>query len=100
MYTCALSSAVGSMLTHWKKLVNGYSGYTPRTYRDIQPALWRFPHPRALQAMRDAGVTHVMLHRDRFGSDADAVVREAEASTELELLGIGDAGLRLYELRR
>lgn len=85
---------------HWKKLVNGYSGYTPSAYRDIQPMLWDFPQPRALQAMQDAGVTHVMLHRARFGAEADAVVRDADASPQLELLAIGDAGLRLYKLRR
>ncbi len=85
---------------HWKKLVNGYSGYTPSVYREIQPMLWYFPQPRALEAMQDAGVTHVIVHRDRLGAEADAVVRDADASPQLELLAIGDAGVRLYKLRR
>ncbi len=48
--------------------------------------------------MRRAGVTHVMVHPLRFLGDADLVIRQTSARPELELLAVGDAGLRLYRL--
>jgi hypothetical protein len=84
---------------HWKKLVNGYSGYTPAQYRRLQPLLWHFPHPRALEAMRDAGVTYVMVHPARLGSDGEAVLVETERRPELQRVAIGPDGMRLYRLR-
>lgn len=86
--------------THWKKLVNGYSGYTPADYRRLQPMLWHFPHPQAVQTMRDAGVTHVMVHTARLGHDAQGVVRDVEANPAFERVAIGADGMRLYRLRR
>ena len=47
---------------HWRPLMNGYSGYTPGAYREYAATFWYFPQEHAIQAMRRAGVTHVMVH--------------------------------------
>jgi hypothetical protein len=83
---------------HWRPLMNGYSGYTPESYGRYADVFWYFPREHAIQAMRHAGVTHVMLHPSRFGRDADDVVREIGARADFELLAIGRGGLRLYRL--
>jgi len=83
---------------HWRPLMNGYSGYTPESYARAADAIWYFPEDRAIAAMRRAGVTHVMVHPLRFLRDADLVIEQASARPELELLAVGDAGLRLYRL--
>lgn len=83
---------------HWRPLMNGYSGYTPASYARYADDLWHFPEDRAIAAMRRAGVTHVMVHPARFLGDAELIVRQTSARPELELLGIGGSGLRLYRL--
>jgi hypothetical protein len=84
---------------HWRPLMNGYSGYTPASYTQFADAFWYFPRDYAIDAMRRAGVTHVMVHPDRFGNEADDVIRTLNARSDFELLGVGTRGLRLYRLR-
>jgi hypothetical protein len=85
--------------THWQPLMNGYSGYTPASYVDYANVFWYFPRDYAIDAMKRAGVTHVMVHPDRFGHDAADVLRQVDARRDFELLGTGARGLRLYRLR-
>lgn len=83
---------------HWRPLMNGYSGYTPASYTTFADAFWYFPEERAIQAMRRAGVTHVMFHPGRFGRGAEDVVAELAARPEFELMAVGTRGIRLYRL--
>jgi hypothetical protein len=84
---------------HWRSLMNGYSGYTPASYVGFADAFWYFPRDYAIDAMRRAGVTHVMVHPERFGNEAEDVVRRLNARSDFELMGVGTGGLRLYRLR-
>ena len=83
---------------HWRPLLNGYSGYTPESYARYADDLWHFPEDRAIAALRRAGVTHVMVHPQRFLGDAALIVQQTSARPELELLAVGPAGRRLYRL--
>ncbi|MGH9409160.1 MAG: hypothetical protein ACRD1V_06875 [Vicinamibacterales bacterium] len=85
---------------YWRPLMNGYSGYTPDSYVQYAAAFWYFPEPRAIEAMEDAGVTHVVVHPHRFLGDADKVMQQVEACPDLELLAIGGDDVRLYRLKR
>ena len=84
---------------HWRPLMNGYSGYTPASYAEYAKTFWYFPQAQAVEAMRRAGVTHVMVHHARFGAQGDAVIADIGARPELELIGVGARGMRLYRLR-
>jgi hypothetical protein len=84
---------------HWRPLMNGYSGYTPASYVKFADAFWYFPRDYAIDAMRRAGVTHVMVHPERFGNEADDVIRTLNGRSDFELMGVGTRGLRLYRLR-
>ncbi len=84
---------------HWRPLMNGYSGYLPESYRQISARFWRFPEADAIQAMREAGATHVMVHPDRFGADAADVLQKVAASPYLQRVAIGSGGLSLYKLQ-
>ena len=84
---------------HWRPLMNGYSGYTPASYVKFADAFWYFPRDYAIDAMRRAGVTHVMVHPARFGNEAEDVIRTLHGRSDLELMGVGARGLRLYRLR-
>jgi len=83
---------------HWRPLMNGYSGYTPASYVDYANVFWYFPRDYAIDAMKRAGVTHVMVHSDRFGNEAADVIRQLDARKDFELLGTGARGLRRYRL--
>jgi hypothetical protein len=85
---------------HWRPLMNGYSGYTPASYVKFADAFWYFPRDYAIDAMRRAGVTHVMVHPQRFGNEADDVIRTLNGRSDFELMGVGTRGLRLYRLQR
>lgn len=50
---------------HWKPLVNGYSGYIPDHYVNLEMnCCYPLPDPEQLQRLRNWGVTHVLLHKN------------------------------------
>jgi hypothetical protein len=51
---------------HWHPLINGYSAFIPPTYFHFVDVLAPFPSQEALRALREAGVTHVVVHEDKF----------------------------------
>ena len=85
---------------YWRPLMNGYSGYTPDSYQKYADAFWYFPQEWAIQAMKDAGVTHVVVHPDAFRRDHQEVVPILDKRSDFELLGIGPNDVRLYRLKR
>jgi hypothetical protein len=85
---------------HWRPLMNGYSGYTPDSYQKYADAFWYFPEDWAIRAMKDAGVTHVVVHTEAFHKDHQAVLPVIEKRGDFELMGIGPNGIRLYRLKR
>jgi hypothetical protein len=85
---------------HWRPLMNGYSGYTPASYQPYADAFWYFPQDWAIQAMKDAGVTHVVVHPARFARDHQDVLPALEQRADFELMAIGHDGIRLYRLKR
>ena len=85
---------------YWRPLMNGYSGYTPESYQHYADAFWYFPQDWAIQAMKDAGVTHVVVHPAAFQRDHQAVLPALAGRTDFELMAIGPDGVRLYRLKR
>jgi hypothetical protein len=47
---------------HWQKTIEGYSGLRPPRHEALYEALTTFPDERSLEALRDVGVTHVVVH--------------------------------------
>jgi hypothetical protein len=85
---------------HWRPLMNGYSGYIPESYERYSEAFGSFPGDPGIQAMKDAGVTHVMVHFAAFRTDHQPVLESLEKRSDLELVAIGRQGIRLYRLKR
>jgi hypothetical protein len=84
---------------HWRPLMNGYSGYTPDTYQPYADVFWYFPEEWAIDAMKRAGVTHVMVHPSGFPPGHDVPISLLDARPDFELMAIG-RDLRLYRLKR
>lgn len=85
---------------HWRTLMNGYSGYTPDSYQRYADAFWYFPEDWAIQAMKAAGVTHVVVHVAAFHRDHQPVVEVLDKRPDFELMAVGHDGIRLYRLKR
>lgn len=84
---------------HWRPLMNGYSGYTPATYREYVKRFWDFPDPGAVEAMRAAGATHLMVHPRQFGPYADETMKTVLANPALERLAVGRDEITLFRIR-
>jgi hypothetical protein len=84
---------------HWRPLINGYSGYIPDSYRRNAAVFWYFPDEHAIQGMRRAGATHVMIHPAGFGNEAEEMWRVVAASPYLERIAVTPGGPALYRFR-
>jgi hypothetical protein len=91
---------------HWTKMVNGYSGFMPPTYRMLAESTAGFPESGTVDSLKGVGVTHVTVHCALLSEGADACRRVTEqldgdprfnlvASTQWE-----GAPSRLYSLAR
>jgi hypothetical protein len=49
-------------LWHWSPMVNGYSGFIPRSYADLRKEMATFPSAEGIAALRRRGVTHVTVN--------------------------------------
>ncbi|MGH9175622.1 MAG: hypothetical protein ACRD1H_14750 [Vicinamibacterales bacterium] len=57
---------------HWARLVNGYSGYAPRSYFATLDRLKDLPSPQSVAWLRELGVEYVIVH-ERFYEPPDFV---------------------------
>lgn len=84
---------------NWKKLLNGYSGYMPLSYKEAVRELVDFPSPAALRFLRGVGVEHVVLEGDRYEESVFAeLLAASKASPELDLEFASD-GYYAFRLR-
>jgi hypothetical protein len=84
---------------HWRPLMNGYSGYTPESYREVAWPFWNFPAEGSIEAMRAAGVTHIVVHPGRFEREGPEVLRHPLAHPRLERLAVSRGNTTLFRLR-
>jgi hypothetical protein len=77
-YTCHETSYMLYSTLHWRRIVNGYSGYFPEGSLEMATALKRLVADPAegLAALRRSGASHVIVHRDSWrGHRAEKVLR-------------------------
>jgi len=49
-------------LWHWTRMVNGYSGFSPKSYAEFHTEMVFFPDRRSIAALRQLGVTYVSVN--------------------------------------
>jgi hypothetical protein len=81
--------AVYYSTVHWRPILNGYSGFFPPHYGELQFMLSDLPrHPElSLAALKEAGATHVIVHEGAF-------LRGEGPDTSAALIGLGS--IQLY----
>jgi len=84
---------------HWKKLVNGYSGYAPPAYRIVREAMEKFPDGRTFDLLEDMGVGYVLVHTREFRPEKGAAaVSRMKPYADRALLVASSGGDYLYRL--
>jgi hypothetical protein len=84
---------------HWKKLVNGYSGYIPPGYTIIGEAMQSFPSVPTFKLLRDLEVGYVLVHTEWFMSgEGKRVKAELEKFSDQAKLVKAADGDYLYQL--
>ena len=58
---------------HWKTLVNGYSGYYPRSYLRRLVHLATFPSEVALEQLKDDKVRYIVVHDEQYLDPAEGM---------------------------
>ena len=88
---------------HWKPLLNGYSGILPSSYVEMSRRLEGFPADASIDTLREAGVTHVVVHPYQYDAyalrkSASEVLAAAADQRALELVAEDSRGSRLYRI--
>jgi len=52
--------------THWKPLVNGYSGFTTSRYLETMARMRTFPDDRSIERLEELGVRYVLVHEHLY----------------------------------
>jgi hypothetical protein len=88
---------------HWQRLVNGYSGFSPPSYRILLDKMARFPDDESIAELRRRGVTHVTVHGAFLRPmEYGALVSRLDRSSDFKCIGsdVWDRReTRLYQLR-
>lgn len=79
---------------HFRPLLNGYSGFAPRSYAEHASRLAHFPDDTSHQFLRETGVTHVVVH-EAPGDEASA----RAARTDWLVPRAHVPGITLYAVR-
>jgi hypothetical protein len=74
---------------HWRRLVNGYSGFTPRWYPELLTRMARFPDEETIDDLRGRGVDYVIVHGAFYApEDYQRLVTRLDARQDLRLEGV------------
>ncbi len=84
---------------HWRPLLNGYSGFRPKSYVEHYDLMRKFPSDEALIELTRRGVTHVVVHQRAMNQGGqDDRYNPFEAVQSLQLLA-RDQDVLIYRLR-
>jgi hypothetical protein len=77
-------------LTHFQKMLNGYSGYAPPSFYRMREAMQRFPDDRSIALLRERQVDYVIIRAGLYDDPQAAarILEEAGQRKELSLEGM------------
>ncbi|HWW83696.1 MAG TPA: hypothetical protein VNZ26_08855, partial [Vicinamibacterales bacterium] len=84
---------------HWHPIANGYSRATPSGFQSLMARLRTFPSEGSIEAMRETGITYVVLHAAAYRGKGDEITSTARASHDLTLLARVGSDY-LFEVKR
>jgi hypothetical protein len=90
-------------LWHWASMVNGYSGFMPRSYETFEEGVRDFPGPKSIETMKARGVTHVTVNCGLYRGGCDELLATIDGIPDFRRVADGlweGKRVRLYELKR
>lgn len=84
---------------HWRPIVNGYSGFLPRSYQVHVDSVRNFPDEKSLAYLRRIGVTHVAVNPRGFAHPEGQERLKAMAATKGLRATIHTPGMTIYKVR-
>jgi hypothetical protein len=89
---------------HWQPMLNGYSGFYPRSYLELLEKQLTFPDDASVDYLKQRGVDLIVLHGrymapDQFGKMAAALSARQDVSVVAEFPEQGGADL-VFRLNR
>ncbi|MDM8518691.1 hypothetical protein QUF64_01485 [Anaerolineales bacterium HSG6] len=54
---------------HWRRMVNGGTGYTPPIYKELRRWFNAFPDSRSIDLLQQLGVTQIVLHPSAYSPE-------------------------------
>jgi hypothetical protein len=86
-------------MAHWQKTVHGYSGLEPPEHMNLYAAMKSFPDANSIGRLRAFGVTHVVVHIDRYAADRWPAVDNELSNHEALDRVFQDQRSRVYRVR-
>ena len=90
--------------SHWQRMVNGFSGSLPASYRPLHVAMRTFPDEASMAALRSRGVAYAVIHEEIYGTaDYREMIGKVERSPSLMLVHTASDGTfeaRVYQSLR
>ena len=83
---------------HWRRLLNGYSGFFPPSHQRMVWVMQDFPDSSSLRFLRRLDVSFVTVHLDLLDGTPWERLRTGLRHPDLELVA-DDGTVRLYRLR-
>jgi hypothetical protein len=90
-------------LWHWAPMINGYSGFMPKSYEAFQLGVGDFPGPASVATLKMRGVTHVTVNCALYRGGCDALLDRIDGISEFRNIAEGrwqGQRVRLYEIVR
>ena len=85
---------------HGKRIVNGYSGYSPPAYRIVREAMERFPERRTFDLLENLNVGYLLVHTTGYRAEkGKATVELLKEETRRAVLTAESGGDYLYRLQ-
>lgn len=89
-----------STTANFLPLANGYGRWAPPEYLALAEVTQVFPSPSAASSLRLFGVTHVILHGDRYGERGPDVLARAQQSADFKVVATNGSTLLLRVLQQ
>ena len=88
-------------LWHWTRLVNGYSGFIPKSYAEFRKQMVFFPDAMSIDALRSRGVKYVSVNCGLAYAGCDVLMNAMRHDTRLRLAAEAEWNgqpVQLYEV--
>ncbi|MEO7270954.1 MAG: hypothetical protein ABIX28_17310 [Vicinamibacterales bacterium] len=90
-------------LWHWAPMINGYSGFKPKSFELYEAGVADFPGPVSMATMTMRGVTHLTVNCGLYRGGCPELLERLDTMPELRKVAEGlwqGQPVRLYELVR